>query len=637
MAWRSAVRSPSRAARNSRVSSSTATDDTGGNPVDPQRRLPRMTCMQIHQAISARLDGEDPGLDEPTVYAHLAGCADCRAFAASAPRGCTAACGSHPRPRSPTSRPASSPPSAPNPPQCRCHVEPDTNLALRWILVAIAVAQIAVAIPALHLRQRRRPAGAHRAPHRLVRRRARRRVPLRGVEAVAHPRPAAGRRRAGRVPGRVVVARRRRGEHRGRSVRRSTSLDFVGLVGGLAAEPAGAATGAARMTRPRLESAASLALGRARRRVGRRVFAAPASAHATLLSTDPSNGGVYDTPAEGDHAALQRRRWRSSLGGIRVYTSDRERVVTGKPEHPNGQQSVVTTSLPKLDDGTYVVTWRVTSADSHPIDGAYTFQVGSKATLSDKNAKNAAASLLATTGGSRTVGVVYGIDRGRALRRDRAPHRRRGVPRRGVVNAVATTAARAWLVWSGWIRSSGHHRARHRARRHVRRGPPAGRHLRHRACSVTCSTRGDGKVALVRLGLLVLAIPLLRVLLRRRPAAEHPLRVVVVQRRRWSSARASRSRRASPGTRAPASRPGSRSRPTSCTWRAWRAGSAASCVLCFAVLPAPRRRRAAHGAPALLRARAGRDRRAGRVGRVPGVAPGGQHRRAARAPTTGDC
>ena len=49
-------------------------------PLDPQRRLPRMTCMQIHQAISARLDGEDPGLDESTVYAHLAGCADCRAF-----------------------------------------------------------------------------------------------------------------------------------------------------------------------------------------------------------------------------------------------------------------------------------------------------------------------------------------------------------------------------------------------------------------------------------------------------------------------------------------------------------------------------------------------------------------------------
>ena len=51
------------------------------------------------------------------------------------------------------------------------------------------------------------------------------------------------------------------------------------------------------------------------------------------------------------------------------------------------QQSEVTASLPKLDNGTYVVTWRVTSADSHPIEGAYTFQVGSKATLSDKNAQ----------------------------------------------------------------------------------------------------------------------------------------------------------------------------------------------------------------------------------------------------------
>jgi len=38
-----------------------------------------MTCMQIHQAISARLDGEDPGLDDATVYAHLASCAECRA------------------------------------------------------------------------------------------------------------------------------------------------------------------------------------------------------------------------------------------------------------------------------------------------------------------------------------------------------------------------------------------------------------------------------------------------------------------------------------------------------------------------------------------------------------------------------
>jgi predicted anti-sigma-YlaC factor YlaD len=103
--------------------------------------------MQIQQAISARLDGEDPGLDEPTVYAHLAGCADCRAFAHGAEalhRRMRLA----PAPAIPDLTPgiltaigAETSTSA--------DVEPDTNLALRWILVAIAVAQIAVAIPAL--------------------------------------------------------------------------------------------------------------------------------------------------------------------------------------------------------------------------------------------------------------------------------------------------------------------------------------------------------------------------------------------------------------------------------------------------------------------------------------------------------
>ena len=161
------------------------------------------------------------------------------------------------------------------------------------------------------------------------------------------------------------------------------------------------------------------------------LFAAPASAHAELLSTDPSNGGVYDSAPK----AITLRFSEGvevALGGIRVYTGDRERVVTGKPEHPNGQQSVVTTSLPKLDNGTYVVTWRVTSADSHPIDGAYTFQVGRQGHPERQERQGCG-------------GVVAGDDRRqshgrrrvrhrprRALRGHRPPHRRRGVPRGGL-------------------------------------------------------------------------------------------------------------------------------------------------------------------------------------------------------------
>ena len=251
------------------------------------------------------------------------------------------------------------------------------------------------------------------------------------------------------------------------------------------------------------------------------LFAAPASAHAELLSTDPSNGGVYDSAPK----AITLRFSEGvevALGGIRVYTGDRERVVTGKPEHPNGQQSVVTASLPKLDNGTYVVTWRVTSADSHPIDGAYTFQVGAKATLSDKNAKGVAASLLATTGGSRTVGVVYGIDRavlfaGIALLIG-------GAVFLAVVWSRGRDDRRAkWLVWSGWIAVTVNTVLGIALEGVYAAGLPLDEVFDTSTFRDVLDTR-YGKVALVRLALLVLAIPLLRLLLHRRPAAEHPLR-----------------------------------------------------------------------------------------------------------------
>jgi predicted anti-sigma-YlaC factor YlaD len=106
-----------------------------------------MTCMQIRHAISARLDGEDPGLDESTVYAHLAGCTDCRAFAHGVEtlhRRVRLA----PAPAIPDLTPGILTAIGA---ESTHDGEPDTNLALRWILLAIAIAQIAVAIPALIL------------------------------------------------------------------------------------------------------------------------------------------------------------------------------------------------------------------------------------------------------------------------------------------------------------------------------------------------------------------------------------------------------------------------------------------------------------------------------------------------------
>ncbi|MET0323912.1 MAG: zf-HC2 domain-containing protein [Ilumatobacteraceae bacterium] len=46
-----------------------------------------MTCQRWREAISAAVDGEDPGIDRRLVDAHLNGCADCRAFASAVEAG----------------------------------------------------------------------------------------------------------------------------------------------------------------------------------------------------------------------------------------------------------------------------------------------------------------------------------------------------------------------------------------------------------------------------------------------------------------------------------------------------------------------------------------------------------------------
>ena len=56
--------------------------------------------------------------------------------------------------------------------------------------------------------------------------------------------------------------------------------------------------------------------------------------------TEPQNGGVYDTPPTEVKLRFSEPV-EVALGGIRVYASDRERVVTGSPEHPDGTQSEV--------------------------------------------------------------------------------------------------------------------------------------------------------------------------------------------------------------------------------------------------------------------------------------------------------
>ncbi|WP_194921854.1 copper resistance CopC/CopD family protein [Catenulispora rubra] len=129
-----------------------------------------------------------------------------------------------------------------------------------------------------------------------------------------------------------------------------------------------------------------------------------ASAHATVVSTDPADGALL--PTAPTHVTVTYNEAVSlQLGALRVFAPDGSQVEIGSADHLNGEPRTASVPLKSgLKNGTYVVSWRVISADSHPVRGAWTFSIG---TTSAPNSGGAAAA----PSGSRTVGIVYGVAR----------------------------------------------------------------------------------------------------------------------------------------------------------------------------------------------------------------------------------
>ena len=129
-----------------------------------------------------------------------------------------------------------------------------------------------------------------------------------------------------------------------------------------------------------------------------------ASAHATVVSTDPADGALLPT-APNRVTVTYNEAVSLQLGALRVFAPDGSQVEIGSADHLDGQPRTASVPLKSgLKNGTYVVSWRVISADSHPVRGAWTFSIG---TTSAPNSGGAAA----VPSGSRTVGVVYGVAR----------------------------------------------------------------------------------------------------------------------------------------------------------------------------------------------------------------------------------
>jgi copper transport protein len=101
-----------------------------------------------------------------------------------------------------------------------------------------------------------------------------------------------------------------------------------------------------------------------------------ASAHAVLESSDPQSG-VTLTVAPAEVNLRFSEPVELAVGGLRVLGPDGGRVDLGESRHGTGGDATVKVGLRGgLGVGTYTVSYRVVSADSHPISGAYTFHIG---------------------------------------------------------------------------------------------------------------------------------------------------------------------------------------------------------------------------------------------------------------------
>lgn len=109
--------------------------------------------------------------------------------------------------------------------------------------------------------------------------------------------------------------------------------------------------------------------------VGVGLLAVPrALAHAGLESSTPSPSAVLAAPPP--FVVLDfDEDLETPLTSIQLYDQNGVTVVLGSPA-VGADGSIVQASVPNLADGTYAVVWRVTSADGHVVDGAFSFQVG---------------------------------------------------------------------------------------------------------------------------------------------------------------------------------------------------------------------------------------------------------------------
>lgn len=139
--------------------------------------------------------------------------------------------------------------------------------------------------------------------------------------------------------------------------------------------------------------------------VGLVLAAGPTQAHSVLEGSTPAEGDVLTT-APTEVTLTFNEPVNLVAESVQVFAPDGTRVEHGKAALTTDSSKVVRVGMASSQQGTYLVSWRVVSADSHPLAGAFTFSVG-KASKTVAAAPSQESRVLSwSLGGVRWLGYV---------------------------------------------------------------------------------------------------------------------------------------------------------------------------------------------------------------------------------------
>jgi len=137
-----------------------------------------------------------------------------------------------------------------------------------------------------------------------------------------------------------------------------------------------------------------------------------ASAHAMLKETEPARGATVKTQPQAIVFHFSERV-EMNFSAIHVYDASGKVVDDGRAVHPGGNSSDVSIGLgSKVPQGTYTATYRVISADGHPVSGGFLFSIGRAGIAPAKSVAELAGSSSVGPGTTFAFGVTRAVQYG---------------------------------------------------------------------------------------------------------------------------------------------------------------------------------------------------------------------------------